>query len=306
MTRTSNRKRITAASAGFIMTSALLLSGGASAADEGGADVAAPDFIYLTGIVRDFHERSHDNGHPDFERQPDHGFGLYCGNIASQLGEDGKPVFTGQGFKVKSQWRDSANRPICYALYDSGLGDSAGEEGAADSGAIESAESYAQWFRDVPGVNMSKPLALRFTRQADGSYVFDDKTDPVYDPLNGFFPIEDQLFGNPGGNPDRNFHFTFELHTEFTYDADGDQVFKFVGDDDVWVFINGQLVIDLGGVHGATSQYVDLNRLGLTDGESYDLSFFFAERHRTQSNFRIVTNLQLESVQLPSISAAFD
>lgn len=307
MTRTSHRKLFTAATAGFITTGAALgLTAAASGADGAGGDVGAPEIIYLTGIVRDFRERTAEGGHPDFERQPDHGFGLYCGNIATQLGPDKKPVFTGEGFKVKAAWRDSQGRPICYSLYDASQGDYQGEEGAADAGAIDSEASFASWFRDVPGVNMSKPLALRFQRQADGTYVFDDKTDPLYDPLNGFFPIEGQLFGNPGGSPDRNFHFTFELHTEFTYDADGGQLFKFVGDDDVWVFINGELVIDLGGVHSATQQYVDLNRLGLTDGESYELSFFFAERHRTQSNFRIVTNLELESVQLPSISAAFD
>ncbi|MHC4589343.1 MAG: fibro-slime domain-containing protein, partial [Planctomycetota bacterium] len=118
----------------------------------------------------------------------------------------------------------------------------------------------------------------------------------------GFFPLEDQLYGNPGGWPDRNFHFTFELHGEFVYDADGGQIFKFVGDDDVWVFINDELVIDLGGVHSAVEQYIDLDRMGLEDGETYDLAFFFAERHRTQSNFRIVTNLPLESVVPPTIS----
>ncbi|MCA9290418.1 MAG: fibro-slime domain-containing protein [Phycisphaerales bacterium] len=266
----------------------------------------APEYVFLTGIVRDFRERTAEGGHTDFEKRPSAGFGHYCGNVAHTLGEDGNPVFTGGGFKVSSQWRDSAGRPICYTLYDADAGDSAGSMGVTDAGGIASSESFSQWFRDVPGVNMSKPLPLRFVRQEDGSYVFDDKTDPVYSTLNGFFPIEDQLFGNPGGSPDRNFHFTFELHTQFTYDADGSQVFKFVGDDDVWVFINDELVIDLGGVHSATEQYVDLNRLGLEDGATCTLSFFFAERHRTQSNFRIVTNLELESIQLPTVSAAFD
>ena len=279
----------------------------ASASEEGLEDKGdAPRYIELTGIARDFHEKSFDSGHPDFENRPDRGFGHYMGNVAAQLGDDGKPEFTGNGFKVREQWRDSEGRPICYHLYDESAGDEAGEAGVSDTGGITSADSFRTWFRDSPGVNMSQALSLTLVRQEDGSYVFDDKDDPHYSSLGGFFPNEDQLFGNPGGRPDRNFHFTFELHTEFTYDASGGQIFKFIGDDDVWVFINGQLVIDLGGVHAAEEQYVDLNRLGLVDGEDYTLDFFFAERHRTQSNFRIQTNLKLENQELPSVTAAFD
>ena len=107
MTRTSRRKYLLAAGAGFIATGALALTGAAHGADEG---VGGPSHIYLTGIVRDFRERTAEGGHPDFERQPARGFGVYCGNISPQLGEDGKPVFTGEGFKVKSHWRDIAGR----------------------------------------------------------------------------------------------------------------------------------------------------------------------------------------------------
>jgi len=273
-----------------------------------GENDSGPSTIELTGVVRDFRERTAEGGHPDFEYRPDAGFGHYTGNISPQLGEDGKPVFTGGGHKVTSQHRDAAGRPICWNLYDPALGDTAGVAGVSDSGGIQSAESFDQWFRDSLGMNLStsSELTLRFQLQNDGSYVFDDKADPYYSTKGGFFPIDGELFGNSAGTPVHNFHFTFELHTQFTYDASTAQVFEFIGDDDVWVFINGELVIDLGGVHAATHQYVDLSRLGLEDGESYKLDFFFAERHRTQSNFRIVTNLVLESAEAPTISASFD
>jgi len=69
------------------------------------------------------------------------------------------------------------------------------------------------------------------------------------------------------------------------------------------VHLNGQLVVDLGGVHAAQNQFVELNRLGLTDGQIYPLDFFYAERHRTQSNCRIQTNLLLNSNAVPSVTA---
>jgi fibro-slime domain-containing protein len=228
------------------------------------------------------------------------------GNIRPTLGDDGRPVFVGGGFHVKQQWLDAAGLPIYYGLRDTSLGDLSGRKGAASTGGIQDAASFSQWFRDVPGVNLSRPLTLTLVRDSTGSYVFDDKQDALYRGRGGFFPIDDELLGNPGGRPDHNFHFTYELHTEFTYDNSARQVFRFVGDDDVWVFINGKLVIDIGGVHAAVDQYVDLNRLGLEDGETYTLDFFFAERHRTQSNFRIETNLKLENLGTPTITGGYD
>ncbi len=277
-------------------------SWGALAAGEGDP----PDAIDLIGTVRDFRERSVPQGHPDFERRPLGGFGQYCGNIAQWLSDDRKPIFTGAGSKIRYQWRDSNGRPICYLLYDAGRGDTRGSFGRASTGGILSAESFETWFRDEPGLNLSKPLHLTLHRGEAGTYVFDDSLDAMYEPLGGFFPLEDQLFGNPGGLPDRNFHFTFELHGDFEYDADVGQVFKFSGDDDVWVFIDGELVIDLGGVHSSREQYIDLDRLDLVPGESYRLDFFFAERHRTQSNFRIVTNLELQNLEPSTVSSIFD
>lgn len=273
-----------------------------------------PSVIELTGIVRDFKEWNEPGGHIDFDKdgRADSLMGcdgvIWCGNVDTTLGADGKPVFTGNGFAVTKQWTDSGGRPICYTLYDATRGDIAGTKGCNSTGGIDSEASFDQWYTNVAGVNLASPLTLRFRRQADGSYVFDDKTDIIYSTRGGFFPIEGRLFGNPPVKKgiDRNFHFTFELHTRFTYDTDANQTFRFVGDDDVWVFIDNKLVVDLGGIHIARDQVVDLNRLGLEDGKSYSLDFFFAERNRTQANFRMVTNLQLQSIDLTGITEQFD
>jgi len=270
------------------------------------AHMEAPQALQLTGVVRDFRERTVEGGHPDFERQPNLGFGLYSGNVGPTLGADGKPVFTGAGWLTTAQWKDAAGRNICYLLYDRNRGDTNGTKGGASTGGIKDAASFNQWFNDVPGVNMSMPLTLTLNRTDEGNYVFDDKTDPMYSSLGGFFPIDGQLLGNSAGTPNHNYHFTLELHTRFTYQAGQSQIFRFIGDDDVWVFIDGRLVIDLGGVHSAKDQTVSLGRLGLVDGQEYTLDFYFAERHRTQSNFRIVTNLQLSSLAIPATNAVFD
>ncbi len=161
------------------------------------------------------------------------------------------------------------------------------------TGGIESGVSFDSWFMDVPETNRSAPLHMIFWRQANGHYLFDSEEVTEYIELGGFFPIEDELYGNPGGEPDRNFHFTVELLVQFDYDAEGDQLLQFRADDDLWVYVDGQLVVDLGGIHNATEQYVHLDRLGLTHGEAYILSLYFAERHRPGSSLRIETNFVL-------------
>lgn len=120
---------------------------------------------------------------------------------------------------------------------------------------------------------------------------------------NSFFPIDGLLGGNEGRS--HNYHFTLRLGTDFTYS--GGETFSFTGDDDVWVFIDDQLVIDLGGIHSAESASVNLDTLGLTIGDVYSFDLFFAERHTSQSNFRIDTSILLNNntVPEPSILALF-
>ena len=92
------------------------------------AEDPPPATLELTGVVRDFKERSVQGGHPDFERQPDGGFKHYCGNIAEELGADGRPVYTGEGYYVRRQWKDASGKPICWTVYDRSLGDRKGRQ----------------------------------------------------------------------------------------------------------------------------------------------------------------------------------
>ncbi len=99
----------------------------------------------------------------------------------------------------------------------------------------------------------------------------------------------------------RDYNFTLECHGTFTYYADKDLFFEFDGDDDVYLYINGTCVLDLGGAHRATNQLVRINDyvskgiLNLEENTEYPFDFYFMERHGTGSNLRIQTNMEVFS-----------
>ncbi len=157
--------------------------------------------------------------------------------------------------------------------------------GEAGTATTSGPGDFVLWYHDVPGINRARGIELPLTRVLSSE-------PPVYQYANPkFFPIDGQLLGNEGR--EHNYHFTVEFHHLFTYG--GGETFTFWGDDDVWVFINGILAVDLGGVHGAMEATLDLDaeaeRLGIEPGETYPFDFFFAERHTTESRFQVQTTL---------------
>lgn len=256
-------------------------------------------------VFRDF-----TSDHPDFERINE-GWGPLQGAISATLGADKKPKMDdiwgvsqvvdadcgetcdGGGFLQGSSlvstdgWDDNWNGHVAansgqsdetiYGQYD------------VPPPMWESTSSFGEWFRDVDGKNkrVEKLLVLK---DNGSSFTFESKA---------FFPIgEDEgLKAQDGqkdlaGNP-HNFLFTTEIHVEFPYN--GGEKFTFSGDDDLWIFVNNKLALDLGGMHWPFEGTIDFDKmadeLGISKGEKYDMDVFHAERHTSASNFLIETNI---------------
>ncbi len=99
----------------------------------------------------------------------------------------------------------------------------------------------------------------------------------------------------------QNYGYTVEGKGTFTY-KEG-LYFTFSGDDDVYLFINKKLVLDMGGAHERADLKIDIDKYNATlpeddkmiIGKEYEFAFFQAERHGFGANFAIYTNIPIEN-----------
>ena len=158
-------------------------------------------------------------------------------------------------------------------------------------------------------------------------YTFDSDKNTEYINKGGFFPLDGLGFGNEvyknSKGESRNYHFSLESHSKFFIEENKTLEFDFKGDDDVWAYVDNQLVIDLGGIHSAQDatfkiepdssnkkmsnimigKYDKKNNLigyetihQVKANEWYNFDFFYMERHTTESNLKIETNIGFKSV----------
>lgn len=108
----------------------------------------------------------------------------------------------------------------------------------------------------------------------DPQYFSFSRIDPNLTFGNGFFPVDSGLPGDPN-------YFSVCWQANITVPESDNYSFLMGSDDDSWLYIDGTMVIDLGGIHALSE---DTGTVYLEPG-IHSLALYFAERHLTESGF---------------------
>ena len=210
--------------------------------------------------------------------------GLQQGIVRSILGADGLPVPSyatqsaakSAGFNKASQWI-TGNNPV------------------------QPDDNFYRWFHEISGISKRYDRTITFNRKGNtNAYIYGG---------SGIFPLDDitnnadSVSRNDSNSKKHNFNFTAHMSIPIKAEMNGQETFSFSGDDDVWVYLNGVLVMDIGGLHEAIGGSFTINTdgtitstvqnhtksidAGLIKNRVYTLDFFYAERSTSESNTEI-------------------
>eukprot|EP00457_Paulinella_chromatophora_P000013 gb/GEZN01000013.1/.p1 GENE.gb/GEZN01000013.1/~~gb/GEZN01000013.1/.p1 ORF type:complete len:4868 (+),score=291.58 gb/GEZN01000013.1/:91-14694(+) len=268
--------------------------------------VVVTDILYVSGVIRDFHNNNNNLGHPDFDIACTYpsctGFDLATVNDAGadkettvglvqrKLSANGKPllrtinspVFQKTSNKVTNRTFAKMPPPLPPVTQENCNGD----------GTCQGKGGFYDWFvTDEIGINSGLPVTKLINMQRVYSVALAkiNETSNVFTYFAGtFYPIDGQLLGNEG-DPNNRF-FTWEIKTFLTY-TPGDKL-TYQSMDDMWVFVDGILPVGwtLGGIPPALdpaivprvlkSYTINLNSVtpALSSGLTYRVDIFYAHR----------------------------
>ena len=178
--------------------------------------------------------------------------------------------------------------------------------------------NYAEYNK---GSNSFTVYESTYTQASGNAYDKDKKATKDNSNKNGkpigFFPFHEYDSNNDlqvNLNKELNHHFGIDMSVDFVipssgYDANGNPIiFEFSGDDDLWVFIDGKLVLDIGGIHQPLTGKINFSEKtveveGISGTERFDIveddlvshkmQVFYIERGGCDSNLNIRFNLPI-------------
>jgi fibro-slime domain-containing protein len=258
----------------------------------------------LGAIVRDFRQAGDVDGNPDFHRGANGHDRAWVRAVGGALGGDGRPVFNDSAANPPApksvRYVTPANDEICWSLYDAALGDTVhgNPNSGSDREPITGAPNFATWFGSAAQASLSRPAVLDLVELSSNDFVLglNGSDNPTKGTLFGQLSlIDDPLVAKDA--------YTVEMSLAFVRDESAPlpQRFSVTSGGDLWVFVNGALVAEIGSGepgNSETTQVVPIERLGIADAAPCEIKIFYAHREprpgnqtgfRFESNFAVTT-----------------